>query len=525
MDVDAVRLVVDGLAGIDAALAAARLRAVVTADQAALPAADGAASLSAWIADRWGVTGSTAAREVRLAIGLLDEETVLDQLQAGVISRDHAAGLVAAAEKQAADQDAAARARAAAEDRAREERRRADARAQAEAASMAERMRLAREAAAREEQLAREWAERAAQQAAANEAARKARQDALLQSAVKGASPDQVRTDANRMRAADAAALERAVAAQRARRSVTVRPDGITGQQVMRVVLTDADYELLQSGIEAAHTFDPPRTPEDERRTAAQRRYDAFLDLLAAGLKAGELPTSRGTKPHVTVTVPLATLTGEVEVAGVGGFGTVISPETVRRLACDARLTRAIIDATGMPLDIGRTTRAWTTAQHTAAEQLFGGCAFPTADRTPCGRPIGWTDLHHVIWWRHDGPTDQDNGVSLCRHHHNAVHHDGWQLAFDLPTGTVTVKRTAGGRTVRRRARFPQDNPRRGLEHDHPDRPDPDRAGPDRADPGRADPDGPFPDRADRRRADLDQTDPGHGDPDGDDPGDGRLPI
>ena len=297
VDVDAVRLVVDGLAGIDAALAAARLRAVVTADQAALPAADGAASLSAWIADRWGLTGSTAAREVRLAIGLLDEDEVLDQLQTGVISRDHAAGLVAAAEKQAADHDAAARARAAAEDRAREERRRADQQAQADAASMAERMRLAREAAAREEQLARERAERAEQQAAANEAARKARQDALLDSAVKGASPDQVRTDANRMRAADAAALERAVAAQRARRSVTVRPDYLTGQQVMRVVLTDADYELLQSGIDAAHTFDPPGTPEDERRTPAQRRYDAFLDLIAAGLKAGELPTSRGTKP------------------------------------------------------------------------------------------------------------------------------------------------------------------------------------------------------------------------------------
>jgi hypothetical protein len=297
VDVESVRLVVDGLAGIDAALAAARLRAVVTADQAALPAADGAASLSAWIADRWGLTGSTAAREVRLAIGLLDEDEVLDQLQTGVISRDHAAGLVAAAEKQAADHDAAARARAAAEDRAREERRRADQQAQADAASMAERMRLAREAAAREEQLARERAERAEQQAAANEAARKARQDALLDSAVKGASPDQVRTDANRMRAADAAALERAVAAQRARRSVTVRPDYLTGQQVMRVVLTDADYELLQSGIDAAHTFDPPGTPEDERRTPAQRRYDAFLDLIAAGLKAGELPTSRGTKP------------------------------------------------------------------------------------------------------------------------------------------------------------------------------------------------------------------------------------
>ena len=517
VDVDSVRLVVDGLAGIDAALTAARLRAVVTADQTGLPVADGAASLSAWIADRWGLTGSTAAREVRLAVGLIDEEGVLDQLQAGVISRDHAAGLVAAAEKQAADQDAAARARAVEEDRAREARRRADEQAQADAASMAERMRLAREAAAREEQLARERAERVVQQAAANQAARRARQDALLDSAVGGASPDRVRIDAARMRATDAAALERAVAAQRARRSVGFRPDGITGQQVMRVVLTDADYELVQSGMEAAHTFDPPGTPEDERRTAEQRRYDAFLDLLSAGLRAGELPTSRGTKPHVTVTVPLATLTGEAEVAGVGGFGTVISPETVRRLACDARLTRAIIDARGMPLDIGRTTRAWTVAQHTAAAQLFGGCAFPTADGTPCGRPIGWVDLHHVQYWRNGGRTDRVNGLPLCGHHHHVVHHDGWELSFDLPTGTVTVQRTVDGHTVRRRARFPHDNPRRSLGQDDPSI---STSGGTDAPAG-----GPAPDRADTNRDEPDRAEPGRADPDRDDPGDGRLPI
>ena len=506
-----VRRAMEGLAGIDAALSAARLRGIVAADVAGLPECDGAVSLSAWVAGVFGLSGATAAREVRLAVGLADEGEVLDRLQAGVISRDHAAGLVAAAEKQAADQDAAARAEAARQDAERLERRLADERAQADAATLAERMRLAREAAAREERLARERAEAAAVQAAADEAARKARQEALLESAVAGASPDRVRTEANTMRAADVAALERAAAAQRARRSLGWGVDRVTGQTVLRVVLTDTDRELLQSGIEAAYTFDPPDTPEAERRTPEQRRYDAFLDLITAGLQAGELPTSRGIKPHVTVTVPLATLTGEAEVAGVAGFGTVVSPETARRLACDARLTRAVIDARGMPLDIGRTTRAWTTAQHTAANLLFGGCGFPVADRTPCGRPIGWTDLHHVQWWRHDGPTDQDNGVPLCRHHHNAVHHDGWQLDFDLPTGTVTITRTRDGETVTRTTRFPDDNPR-------PNIPDPTgSAGPDRTAgssdqtaPGRTAPGRTSPDRTGTDR---------------DDPGDGRLPI
>ncbi|WP_228032513.1 HNH endonuclease signature motif containing protein [Mycolicibacterium sp. P9-22] len=52
-----------------------------------------------------------------------------------------------------------------------------------------------------------------------------------------------------------------------------------------------------------------------------------------------------------------------------------------------------------------------------------GGCAHPG-----CGRPVSWCDAHHIIAWNCGGKTCLDNGVLLCRHHHTAIHHGGWQV-------------------------------------------------------------------------------------------------
>jgi hypothetical protein len=44
-------------------------------------------------------------------------------------------------------------------------------------------------------------------------------------------------------------------------------------------------------------------------------------------------------------------------LAGTLGWGGTVTGETVRRLACDAKVTRVITDGQSQPLDIGRTTR------------------------------------------------------------------------------------------------------------------------------------------------------------------------
>ncbi|MDZ7882807.1 MAG: HNH endonuclease signature motif containing protein [Mycobacterium sp.] len=52
-----------------------------------------------------------------------------------------------------------------------------------------------------------------------------------------------------------------------------------------------------------------------------------------------------------------------------------------------------------------------------------GGCAHPG-----CGRPVSWCDAHHIRPWSSGGHTSIDNGVLLCRLHHTAIHHGGWQV-------------------------------------------------------------------------------------------------
>ena len=67
-------------------------------------------------------------------------------------------------------------------------------------------------------------------------------------------------------------------------------------------------------------------------------------------------------------------------------------------------------------------------ANHAVAALIRdGGCTFPG-----CDRPVGWLDIHHVLDWDHDGPTDIANLAALCRSHHGVTHPKGWSM-----TGTA----------------------------------------------------------------------------------------
>jgi hypothetical protein len=106
--------------------------------------------------------------------------------------------------------------------------------------------------------------------------------------------------------------------------------------------------------------------------------------------------------------------------------GTPLSPETTRRLGCDAWLVAAIIDSAGALLDIGRKSRIVPAAMRRALIVRDGGCAFPG-----CGRPPAWCHAHHIVHWAHGGPTALHNLVLLCTHHHSTVHHDSWTVHLD----------------------------------------------------------------------------------------------
>ncbi|MCF6388049.1 HNH endonuclease [Mycobacterium sp. MBM] len=152
-------------------------------------------------------------------------------------------------------------------------------------------------------------------------------------------------------------------------------------------------------------------------RSAGRRRADAFGQIMRTYLSSSGRPMSGGVLPHVTLIRPA---TQGVDCLGFGG---PVSAATADLIACDSTLTSVIVDHSGAPLDVGRRERLFPPAIRKALAVRDGGCAHPG-----CGRPVSWCDAHHIQPWEHGGTTSIDNGVLLCRLHHTAIHHGGWQV-------------------------------------------------------------------------------------------------
>jgi hypothetical protein len=114
-----------------------------------------------------------------------------------------------------------------------------------------------------------------------------------------------------------------------------------------------------------------------------------------------------------------------------------ISPGTLARMSCDALFERVVLDAKGALLDLGLPTRLASPAQRRAVAIRDGGCFGPG-----CNRPSTWCELHHVIWYSHDGPTDISNLAPGCASHHGAVHAGLLEVAMidGIPYTRVTAK-------------------------------------------------------------------------------------
>jgi len=184
--------------------------------------------------------------------------------------------------------------------------------------------------------------------------------------------------------------------------------------------------EIVRAALDPLAAPAPATDGERDRRSAGQRYADALVELARRSLDSADLPTGHTVRPHVTVIVRLETLLG---MAGHDGVpvgeiaGSPISAETVRRLGCDAGITRVIVDPAGVPIEVGREQRTVTAAQWAALLARDGGCAFPG-----CPRPPEWCVAHHIVWWIHGGPTDLRNLVLLCGYHHRVIHHQGWDV-------------------------------------------------------------------------------------------------
>lgn len=181
------------------------------------------------------------------------------------------------------------------------------------------------------------------------------------------------------------------------------------------------------------------RTGNDDTRTSAQRQADTLVGLAMRAAELATAPRIGGEAPTLVVTITADQLREHAATGGgtaqVEHSGDAVPAHVAARIICDGLIQTCLLDDAGLPLKLGRARRSHTRHQRRAILLAYpGGCQNPG-----CDAPPGFTEIHHPVWWSHDGPTDTDNGVPLCQHCHAEVH-----------AGRLICVRGAGGRwTVR----------------------------------------------------------------------------
>ena len=165
---------------------------------------------------------------------------------------------------------------------------------------------------------------------------------------------------------------------------------------------------ILQTALNALGG--PPTA--DDRRTPKQRRADLLVELARQQLDGGNLPEVGGQRPHLAVTVSMATLANQPgSPAAELEWAQPIPAETARRLACDAAVTPVFVGSESEQPQAGQTSRSISGSQRRALVVRDKGCRFPG-----CDRPPDWTDAHHLQHWADGGEHVRgDDASALAR--------------------------------------------------------------------------------------------------------------
>lgn len=208
--------------------------------------------------------------------------------------------------------------------------------------------------------------------------------------------------------------------------------------------------------------------PTDEvpdLRPSGQRRAEGLMTLVRRAVASPEsVPTS--SKATVFVTIDLEALQARMRAAGFGcrgeadqdlvrggttvgsaDAGSLLSPATMRRMACDGGVIPVVLGSMGEVLDLGREVRLFTPGQHRALWLRDRHCTIPG-----CSMPAQWCDAHHLVHWVDHGESEIRNGALLCGYHHSWVHtkrvagrvvvdaERGEHVVWDLRPGSYDVR-------------------------------------------------------------------------------------
>ncbi|GAB4006485.1 hypothetical protein GCM10029992_57300 [Glycomyces albus] len=208
-----------------------------------------------------------------------------------------------------------------------------------------------------------------------------------------------------------------------------------------RPVRQDADHRRPPPRAEdceadAQAGTDSEAEPGTALPAQANRNAEALHQMLASFGADPKAPTRHGHTATLNLTCDIDTLRGEDTGRQPTLESRPVSVAKARLLACEAGIIPSIFDyTTGEAVELGRTMRLPNTALRRKLElEQPGGCAW-----TDCGRPIQWTEAHHVRHWADGGETVAENLVLLCRFHHGRIHSPGWSVTKTGPGQALIV--------------------------------------------------------------------------------------
>jgi hypothetical protein len=174
-------------------------------------------------------------------------------------------------------------------------------------------------------------------------------------------------------------------------------------------------------------------------RSREKRLGDAAVELALHALDSGLIPQQGSQRTHLQVTTSLETLLGlpGAPAADLEFSSVPVSSKTVERLACDASVTRILLDSESTVIDVGRAKRTISGPARKALNVRDRGCVW-----TGCERPASWTSGHHLKHWIHGGTNEPSNLALLCYRHHWMVHEGHWQIVRGEDGRIVTIPPT-----------------------------------------------------------------------------------
>ena len=219
----------------------------------------------------------------------------------------------------------------------------------------------------------------------------------------------------------------------------TIEAVAVPEQQETQKQIQSEHEEKSCSDSDSAESFSTVESaakPEQFKQLLSHTRADALVSIseqfLASSGKEGAHQNLKGSERcQVVLHVDINTLRKHAEASHCAHEHCHLdekpwrTPNTARRLACDASLVTVLEDDKGQVLNVGRRSRTVPAHIDRALKQRDKTCRFPGCCESR------YVDAHHIQHWADGGETSLDNLLTLCRYHHRQLHGGVFSVRVD----------------------------------------------------------------------------------------------